>query len=470
MIGRKKEQRELRVLCEREESQFVVVYGRRRIGKTYLVRNVFDNRFTFQYTGAANIDNSEQLAEFYRALRAQGLPDAAAPANWFDAFAELARLLASSSDDKKLVFIDEMPWMDAPNSRFVAALEHFWNAFGAARRDVVLVVCASATSWIVKKIFRNRGGLHNRVTRQIYLKPFTLRECAEFADSHHLMMTHEQIIEAYMIMGGVPYYWSLLDGGLSVAQNIDALMFSPHGQLRHEFAAMFESMFKSPDLYMRVVRALGEKKTGMVRSEIISSAKMSDNGVLTTILDNLENCGFIRKYTSIGAKRKEATYQLIDNYTLFYFRFLQAPDINDANRWSKMQNTPACNAWRGLAFERVCLLHDEQIKAALGIGGVLSGSYSWYWKGDEQYPRCQIDLLIDRSDGVINLCEIKYSRDLFVADKDLADEVKRKTTIFVGRTRTRKAVHPVLISAQQPLRNAYSDLFANIVTAEDLFI
>jgi len=469
MIGRKKEQKELKALCERDEAQFVVVYGRRRVGKTYLVRNVFSNQFTFQYTGAANVGNKEQLAEFHRALLAQGLPDAKKPSNWFDAFAELARLISTSSDEKKLIFIDEMPWMDAPNSRFVPALEHFWNAFGSAQADVVLIVCASATSWIVKKIFRNRGGLHNRVTRQIYLKPFTLRECADYAASNKLMMTHDQIMETYMIMGGVPYYWSLLDGSMSVAQNVDALIFSDQGQLHHEFEAMCESMFNSPETYMRVIRALGEKKTGMVRSEIISQAKMADNGVLTTILDDLESCGFIRKYSSIALKTKDATYQLIDNFTLFYFRFLQEPEVSDPNRWSKMQNTPACNTWRGLAFERVCLLHEEQIKAALGISGILSGSYSWYWKGDEQYPRCQIDLLIDRADGVINLCEIKYSRDLFVADKNLVDEVQRKATIFAGRTKTRKALHPVLITARTLLRNAYSDTFTNIVTGESLF-
>jgi len=467
IIGRKQEISTIKEVCERDESQFIVVYGRRRVGKTYLVREVFDNKFTFQYSGVANVSNAQQLSEFHRALLSQGLKTEEQPKDWFDAFHQLFHLIEQSKDEKKIVFIDEMPWMDARNSHFVTALEHFWNAYATTRKDVVLVVCGSATSWIIKKVFRNIGGLYGRVNRRIYLRPFTLKECEEYAQSRKLHLSREEIMEAYMIFGGVAFYWSLFTPSKSLTQNIDSLMFEQDGELRHEFNTIYESMFSTPESYINVVKALGGKKAGMTREEIIKKGKLTDNGGLTRTLEDLENCGLIRKYRPLLNKNKDTLFQLIDNFTLFHFHFLI--DKAEGVTWSQLQQQPIYNMWCCLAFERLCLLHIDNIREVIGINKILCGVYSWVWKGDEVYPGCQIDLVIDRSDGVINLCEIKYSKKAFVVNKKTDMEIRTKAGIFIGKTGTKKSVRSVLITANGLVRNAYSDDIPDKVDANDFF-
>jgi len=467
IIGRKQEISTIKEVCERDESQFVVVYGRRRVGKTYLVREVFNNKFTFQYSGVANVSNSTQLSEFHRALINQGLKTNEPVKDWFDAFYQLFQLIEQSKDKKKIVFIDEMPWMDARNSNFVTALENFWNAYATRRKDVVLVVCGSATSWIIKKVFRNIGGLYGRVNRRIYLRPFTLKECEEYALSRKLHLNREEIMEAYMILGGVAYYWSLLNPSKSLTQNIDSLIFSQEGELRHEFSIIYESMFSSPESYINVVKTLGGKKAGMTREEIIKRGKLVDNGGLSTVLKELDSCGLIRKYMPLLNKNKDTIYQLIDNFTLFHFHFISK--MTEGENWSQLQQKPAYNTWCGLAFERLCLLHIEIIKEVIGINKISCGVYSWTWKGDDEYPGCQIDLVIDRSDNVINLCEIKYSKKPFVVSKKTDMEIRTKASIFEGKTKTRKAVRSVLITANGLVRNPYSDGIPDKVDANDFF-
>ena len=469
MIGRIDEQRRLREAFESEYSEFVAVYGRRRVGKTFLIREQFNYKFTFQHTGLARTNTREQLQSFQLSLRRQGYKKAPLPGNWIEAFDMLKDLIEWSREKRKVVFIDEMPWMDAPRSSFLPALENFWNGFAAARKDVVLIACGSATSWIVKKLLKNKRGLHNRITYRIHLQPFTLNECEQYAIQRRLGMNRHQLIEGYMALGGIPYYWSLLDKSMSLALNIDRLFFSKDGELKGEYNELYASLFNHPEKYLLVIETLGRKRLGLNREEIIKEGKLESNGKLSEILEDLENCGFIRKYNMIGMKSKGALYQLTDCYTLFYFRFIHDNPANDEHFWSKSIGTGEYNNWCGLAFERVCLLHSRQIKAKLGISGIISSEYAWSAEREEGKRGSQIDLLIDRNDGVINLCEMKYSKAPFRIDANFEANLLNKRTRFIDATHTKKAVHFTMVCSQGLERNSYADEIQSLVTGGDLF-
>lgn len=469
MIGRIDEQRKLREAFESEYSEFVAVYGRRRVGKTFLVREQFHYKFTFQHTGLARKSTREQLQSFQLSLRRQGYTKAPLPGNWIEAFDMLKDLIEWSKDRRKVVFIDEMPWMDAPRSSFLPALENFWNSFASARKDVVLIACGSATSWIVRKLLKNKRGLHNRITYRIHLQPFTLNECEQYAKQRKLGMSRLQLMEGYMALGGIPYYWSLLDKSKSLAQNIDRLFFSKDGELKGEYHELYASLFNHPEKYVAVIETLGKKRLGLSREEIIKEGKLESNGKLSEILEDLENCGFIRKYNMIGMKSKGALYQLIDCYTLFYFRFIENNSSNDEHFWSKSIGTGEYNSWCGLAFERLCLLHNRQIKTKLGISGIISSEYAWWTDQKDGKRGAQIDLLIDRNDGVINLCEMKYTKLPFQIDASDEANLLNKRARFIEATQTRKAVHITMVSSQGLERNSYADEIQSQVTGGDLF-
>lgn len=469
LVGRTEELRVLKQAELSDESKFVAVYGRRRVGKTFLVREAFKHHFAFYHTGIANESKTVQLAEFKKSLSLIGKVKRGRLKDWYDAFNQLTKLLEQSTDKKKIVFIDEIPWMDSPRSNFVAALEHFWNGWASARQDILLVICGSATSWIINKVIKNHGGLHNRVSVRIHLKPFTLGECEQYAKELNLHFNRRQILEGYMVMGGIPFYWSQMDGSRSLVQNIDHLFFEEDGNLRHEFDDLYDSLFKQPKPYLGIIEALATKKVGMSRTEIIKYTRQTDNGKLTEYLENLEYCGFIRKYNCIGMKAKNALYQLIDNYTLFYYKFIKDTVINAPHYWNKIAGTPEYNTWCGLAFERVCLQHTEQIKVKLGIQGVITTVYSWSVAGTKEMPGAQIDLLIDRSDNVINLCEIKYSKASFNITNRIDSNLQNKRERFVEETKTTKAVHLTMITTLGLVDNSYASDIQSVVTMDDLF-
>lgn len=473
IIGRRKEISSLKKAYESDVSEFVTVYGRRRVGKTFLVRETFDNSFTFYHTGLSNSPLRKQLANWQSSLKEYGKRKRVPfPHTWLDAFDMLKVLINESTDKKKVVFIDEMPWMDTPKSGFVAALEHFWNGWASARNDILLITCGSATSWVMNKLIKNKGGLHNRVTVRIPLKPFILHECEEYAKAKKLGFTRRQIMECYMVMGGVPYYWSYLDRGMSLARNIDNIFFNPDGQLHDEFDELYASLFKRPEMYIQVIKTLSTKRMGLTREEIIRINKeLHNNGKLSQVLGDLESCGFIRKYSNFDHSSRTPIYQLIDSYTLFYYKFISENKNNDPHFWSASQDSPTFYNWDGLAFERVCLDHVRQIKKALGVEGVVSNEYGWQSKGskDNNTDGAQIDLLIDRNDDVIDLCEMKFTKTPFVMTEDEENKIQYRKNLFISETGTTKAVHLILVTASGVKRNAYLDGFQNIITGDDLF-
>lgn len=469
LIGRKEEVMRIKEAYVSDYSEFIVIYGRRRIGKTFLVRETFNYQFTFTHTGVSKMNTRYQLQEFHSSLYRQGAEKSPVPTNWLEAFDQLSRFLDNSKDKRKVVFIDEMPWMDAPRSGFVMALEHFWNGWASARKDILLIVCGSASSWIINKILKNHGGLHNRVSVKIHLQPFTLHECELYADYKKLGLNRMQIAEGYMVMGGVPFYWSKFNKTKSLAQNIDTLFFSTDGEFRYEYDELYASIFNKPDKYLKIIEALGTKKIGLTRESIVKISGLKDNGQLSQMLENLIYCGFIRKYCHLDKKKKDGIYQLVDNYTLFYYHFIKDSPNHDDNYWMKMSGRPDYNTWCGLAFERVCFLHSRQIKETLGISGILANIYSWHTNAAENHRGVQIDMLIDRADGVIDVCEIKYSKTPYLITANYREELMNKMQLLIESSSKNKAVHLVLITANGLKSNQYSDIVNNSITLNNLF-
>ena len=470
MIGRDMEISQLKRAFESDNSEFVAVYGRRRIGKTYLINETFRGRYSFHAVGMEKGSKREQLSAFRESLRNQGWETCPRLTSWIIAFSELSKMLESRRESRKVVFLDELPWFDSPCSGFLSAFEHFWNGWACLRRDVLLIVCGSATTWIINKVLRSRGGLHNRVTCQIPLKPFTLRECEEYAAYRKLGFSRDQIIECYMALGGVAYYWSLLQEGMSIAQNFDGLFFGEQDEMRLEFSRVFSSLFKNSKKHVLIIRLLGRKKVGMTRDDILRGLGIPSGRDVTNCLTELVQCGFLRYYHSIDKAKSGGLYQLVDPYSLFYFEFIESWRGNDLRHWTRNFVSPRVNAWRGRAFERVCFWHVPQIKARLGISGIEADVYSWRGKHvDGNAPAAQIDMLIDRADGVIDLCEIKYSAEPFELDKDENARITHRVETFRKCTGTRKAIRSVLISASGFKYGKYAGNIMAVVDGNDLF-
>lgn len=469
MIGRTKEIRVLEEAFDSGRPEFVAVYGRRRVGKTYLIKETFGDRLTFSYTGAFHCSTKTQLSYFHEALQDQGLEKVAVPQTWAEAFRLLKQLIIESASKRKVVFLDELPWMDAPRSGFVSAFEHFWNGWGAACKDLLLIICGSSTSWIINKVLKNRGGLHNRVTRNIPLSPFSLSECEEYAESLGLGFSRNEILEGYMVMGGVPLYWSKLDKGKSLAQNINDIFLAENGELRYEFNDLYSSIFTHPEKYIKIIECLSTKKTGMTRADIIRNTGIESNGKFSEMLEDLIQCGFVRKYCHTSKKVRDALYQLVDCYTLFYYQFVKNAYGTDENYWLKILPTPAYHTWCGLAFERVCLLHTRQIKSALGISGILANIFSWHIAKTEEHPGVQIDLLIDRADNVVSLCEMKYAPNGYVMTAAEADKINTRMRVYSMYKPSKKGLQLVLITSNGTSNKGKKVNIHRELTADCLF-
>lgn len=470
LIGREKETLLLRKLYESNKSEFIALYGRRRVGKTYLVKQLFGNEYAFQVTGMSNVGLQQQLSNFHIALtRFDSLiEDAPMPDNWFEAFQLLIKSLERNKQKRKVVFIDELPWLDTRKSGFISALEHFWNGWAFHRNDIFLIVCGSATSWIINQLINNHGGLHNRVTTRIYLQPFNLRETALFLKAIGGNYDPHQILQLYMAIGGIPFYLERLNPGLSIAQNIDELFFSETGLLRTEFRNLYSSLFKSHDRHVAVIRALAGKGKGLTRKELVKATKLSDGGSLSRILEELTQCGFIKQYLPFGKKNRGSLYQLVDFYSLFYLKFVEGSKAEGAGAWLAQIDHPRWRSWSGYAFENVCLYHIDEIKKGLGIAGVYTEISSW--KSDHSSKGAQIDLVIERRDRIINLCEIKFSEQEYSINKAYAGNLKNKINAFRNETKTRKSIFLTFITLYGLKQNQYSiNLVQNDLSVDRLF-
>ena len=475
IIGRKKETEELMNIYHRKQSQLIAVYGRRRVGKTFLVRELFKDQFVFYHTGVSPLELRDtnqleaQLTAFNSSLIRYGAEAEARPKNWMEAFERLATLISKESREKRLVaFIDEMPWMDTPRSGFMTAFEHFWNGWAAGQDNLMLIVCGSATSWIQDNLINSYGGFYDRVNAEIQLSPFTLRETEELLQMQNVTLSRYDILQLYMTTGGIPMYLSYVYPGLSLAQIIDNLYFNRKAKLKDEFDRLFNSIFRSPEHYKAIVRLLAKRQKGYSREEISEKTGISSGKNLSEILRALEASDFIEHYKPFENNKRNMLFRLTDPFCLFYLN--QVDGLNRGeNFWRDHENLPQFHTWRGRAFENACLSHIDQIKSAMGIGGVSSDNSAWTLQGMEGEKGMQIDLIIDRSDRVVNLCEMKFVNTEFEVKNDYEMTLRGRLNWMTAHVSRRHNVQMTLVTTYGLKHGIHSGVFQRVVTLDSLF-
>jgi len=471
VLGRQKEKEILDGLLTSPKAEFVAVYGRRRVGKTFLIRQYLKTNMCFDFTGSDEEDNSIQLANFFREFSKQCLDNQPYPQNWSDAFSLISDYLYSLEKTHKVViFMDELPWLDKPKSGFLAALQYFWNQHGSQMSHLLLITCGSAASWIIKNLMDAKGGLYNRVTQSIELKPFTLAETEEFLKYKNLRFTRYQILQLYMVMGGIPFYLDAIKPSKSVNQVINELCFEQNGLLAREFKPLYHSLFKDAEKHLAVVEALTKHPYGMSRQQILEATKIPNGGSFLRTIENLIDCGFIKQMTSFGKKNQDSIFRIVDFYSIFYIKFIRENSIGRVNVWQSIADSASYQSWSGYAFENICLLHIEQIHKALGISGLYSQASSWKFIGDKEMSGTQADLVVDRKDGIIHLFECKFTNKEFVLTKDYTAKLRKRRAIFEYVTKTKKQVVTSLISTFSAIRNEYFlEEIHSQVESENLF-
>ena len=475
MIGRKREVKELNRLYDGSKAELVAIYGRRRVGKTYLVDETFANRITFRHAGLSPADEEPrgllraQLDHFYNSLILHGMERCKKPETWLDAFLLLELFLQKRDDGtRQVVFLDELPWLDTPKSGFMRAFEGFWNTWGCHRKNLMVIVCGSANSWVLDRLVNDHGGLYNRVTHEMKLSPFSLRECEEYYESNGVKLSRYEIAQSYMVFGGIPYYMGYVDGEMSLAQSIDAVFFSKTARLRDEFDKLFASVFTNPEAAKEIVRLLNTRNAGFTRKELVQRLGVSDGGGLSRNLNALIAGDFVAKYVPFGLGKREEHYKLVDPFCQFYLHFVEQRTITDENFWQHGATSQSVVSWRGYAFENVCFNHVAQIKAALGVSGVITTVSAWSKRGDDE-EGVQIDLLLMRNDNVVNMCEIKYWGGDFSVDKSYYKILLHRQELLAREVSPKMSVRSTLITTFGLARNEYSGAFTNVITLEDLF-
>jgi AAA+ ATPase superfamily predicted ATPase len=462
IIGRELEKEKLKDALTTHRSELIAVYGRRRIGKTYLIREYYSKNIIFSFSGLRNGTRADQIENFMLELKGANFQDKK-PDNWLQAFNILKQYLQGikQTKKKKVIFIDEFPWVDSPKSGFLPAFENFWNTYCTTRDDLIVVICGSAASYMIKKVIKNRGGLHNRITRKIKLAPFQLKEVKEFFEHKGIRLPVIEILKIYMALGGVAEYLEHVKIGDSSVTAIDRLCFQKGAQLEYEFDEVFKSLFEEGSYHEQIIHALaaGPKK-GMLRDEVLKYQGLKSGGQFTKSMNELIESGFVESYQSYRDNRKTTLYRVFDEFCLFHLQFMVQ---FKGNSWTQLFTKKEYESWCGYAFETVCYKHVDSIKEALKCDQINSKNYSWSNK------KAQVDLLIDRDDNLINLCEIKFYNDVFTVDENYADSLRNKETQFRTVTGTRKGLNTVMLTTWGIKGKHAVGLVTNSLTKECLF-
>ncbi len=480
ILGRKEELKILARLHKSQKAEFLAIYGRRRIGKTYLIHEYFkDKGIYFDFTGTKGASKEQQLRNFADKFASTfRLGNSISPLpDWQEAFFLLRKELETLSPNQKFIlFFDELPWIASPKSGMLSALEYFWNSYLSKKKNVLLIVCGSAASWMIKKIAHNKGGFHNRLTQQIRLLPFTLNETEQFLQAQGVDLERKRIVEIYAAIGGVASYLSHVQRGLSSAQVIQKICFAPQAPLISEFPRLYESLFDDAKKHMAIVEALAKKRSGMTLEDLLHATDLPSGGGTKDVLEELEESGFIMYVHEFGKKKKEGRYRLIDEYSLFYFTWIK-PAFPSASAnlsqdyWMKKQGSPTYASWAGYTFEGICFKHVENLIKAMELSVVATSFSGWNYRPTEKTEKgAQIDLVVDRSDKCVTLIEIKFHEGEFVIDKQYASELAHKKQCFKQATKTRKHVFLTLLTAFGAKENAhYLSVIDSQLTLESLF-
>jgi len=473
IIGREQEIMILKQALKSKEAELIAVYGRRRVGKTFLIRGVYSPHLIAEFSGVHHASVKEQLENFSNviALALKSPIPPAVPKNWTEAF----RLLINFSEpllkkQKAVLFFDEFPWLSSAKSGFLSAFEYFWNSWASKQPNLIVAICGSAASWMIQNVVNSKGGLHNRITTTIRLLPFTLYETAAYLKSRAVNLDQYQTLQVYMAIGGIPHYLKGIKKGESATQIIDRLCFTKDGLLVNEFHNLYKSLFEMADRHISVVKALAAKPSGLTRKEIIAECGLISGGGTTKLLDELMESGFVGQYLPFQKNIKEAIFKLTDEYSLFYLKFMEHSRATGQGTWIKKSTSQSWKSWSGSAFESVCLKHTTQIKKAIGIAGILTEESAWRFAPGKTRKGTQIDLLLDRQDNCINICEMKFYNAALTTEKYYAAELQHKLDIFKEQTQTKKTLFLTMVTTYSTKDNIYkTTLVQNEITMKDLF-
>jgi hypothetical protein len=478
IVGREQEIKILNRVYENLTPAFLALYGRRRVGKTYLIREFFkDKGIYFELTGIKDALKLQQLKNFSMIFSETFVENKGMPAakDWGDAFMILRHQIEKIPETQKvIIFFDEIPWLASRKSGFLEALDLFWNRYLSTRKNLILIICGSAAEWMIRKIVLNKGGLHNRLTHPpIHLKPFTLRETESFLSTMGINLDRKQIIDIYMAVGGVAYYLNLIPQGKSSAEILAYLFFSTQAPLALEFQNLFYSLFEHPHKHIEVIKVLAQTCQGLTQTELFQKIEhLSKGGGSVLVLEELEHCGFITKILDFGKKKKDMRYRLTDGFCLFYLKWVAGQHGFSTQAWLRKKNSAAYHSWSGYAFENICLIHYRQILKSLELSVVADTKSSWRYRGEQNSTEsgAQIDLIIDRADKCINLCEIKFYDDEWHISKALVQNLKHKKLLFREKTKSKKTLFTTLISTYPAFRDPnYLSVIDSQVTMDDLF-
>lgn len=477
IIGRKRELETIDRLYRSDKSEFLAIYGRRRVGKSYLVDEAFRDELAFSVVGTfkkcedgeETIYKKTQLRHFYRSLLDYGLDDSyQEPENWLDAFDLLKKLLISNDRRRKVIFIDELPWLAGPkSSELIEELGYFWNSWAAKQRDVFLIVCGSATSWMLDNVIRDYGGLHGRLTEKIYLAPFSLAETGAYYRSKGFHMSDYEIALSYMAIGGIPYYMDRMRADRTLNQNINEFYFR-NVTIDQEFRDIYTGLFQSAERYIDIVSSLAGKFYGMTRNELLENTKLKGGGTFTRMMDNLQECGIVRSFSRYGKQRKETIYQLCDFFTLFYLNFVGHK--KQRTDWTSFQRSHEYESWSGRTFELLCSRHIDRIRDALRIKSV---GQDYCWSGQTPDGRnVQVDMVIPSPDERTDyLCEMKFSESRYFVTADYEKNLLDKLDAF-RNSKNHKPSHSLLLVMVTTMglgNSAHNHIVNAELTLADLF-
>jgi uncharacterized protein len=474
IIGRNFEKNELQKALNSTKSELVAIIGRRRVGKTFLIRNFLENQIKLELTGVQNMPIHVQLLNFMSSLKTFKLNQIefldTNPKTWLEAFEILKKCLETvNKKEKTVLFFDELPWLASGKSDFISAFDFFWNAW-ASKQNIMIVICGSSASWMNQKIINNKGGLHNRITRLIRIKPFNLAETAFFLKYKGVNFPNYQILQIYMAVGGIPLYLEFIDKDRSVSENLTELCLKNSGFLYDEYDRLLPSLFLHYQVHSSIIQALAKKRKGLTREELLEETKLQNGGTFTKYLDELIQSDFIDYYRPFGKNKKDMLYRLTDMFCLFYFAYILPDRGNKTPNFEMLSQSQSYKSWAGYTFENVCMSHILQLKKALGIAGVNTSTSSFYAKPKDGLDGCQIDLLIERSDKTIHLCEIKFLNDELIMDKTLAENLRNKRSVFNYHTKNKKHIFNTFITTYGHKSNSYSVQYIDqSITMDALF-
>ena len=479
-IGREDKLGRFKAAEDEEEAAVIIVYGRRRIGKTELIEQHFRTRNLLKFEGIqpdpklshAAVREYEiglvlsQLAEYAEAPHFARLKFE----RWKEIFDLLASLIATGS---WTLYFEEVQWLANYHPEFFAELKSVWDNQLRHNKDLIIVLCGSSPSFISGQLIASQA-FYSRTNEEILLRELSLQETRSFLGEHRSLY---EVLLGYLTVGGVPGYLKYLAKESSVLLSLCKHSFLPNAYFLRDAKRVFVSSLRTNSHFEATIHYLSKKKYA-TREEIARNLKIKAGGSLTELLNELEACAFIERYTPVHLSENSTVvrYCISDNYLQFYYKFI-APLRKDIEQGAFQEHPTAAlekesfQKWLGFAFQRFCRTHHQHIARILGFSGIKYQAGAYFHRDHlKKGQGFQIDLLFIRADHVITVCEVRYSQTRI--STKIINELERKISFL--REHFQKAKHATIERVLITTEGADDTLTARayldrVITLEDLF-